>query len=329
MDPRLLNYYNRELAVHSRDGAGVREGISENRRALGHRIARVHRSLRRALLESFAFLTARVQMKIDAEFPRFAQHLLHMVYPHYLAPTPPWPWFSFSRASREGALADGFKVPRGSALKSLIGRGEQTACEYRTAHDVTLWPLEMAGAEYTSFLGDLGNLRIPGKAKAALRLKLHATAGLNFDQIALDELPLYLRGGDEVAMRLYELLLAHTVALVVRPAGKALRGARSFSTIRSGPGLRGRPGALALRAPLVPRLPALAGILCLPQPLPLRQPGTASRAPFAAAQRPIWKSSSCSMRKTPAWKRPWDPRSSSCSARRPSTCSPSARIAFT
>jgi len=28
------------------------------------------------------------QLKIDAEFPRFTQALLEIVYPHYLAPTP-------------------------------------------------------------------------------------------------------------------------------------------------------------------------------------------------------------------------------------------------
>ncbi len=40
------------------------------------------------LLEGFAFLTARVQLKLDAEYPTFTQHLLEMVYPHYLSPTP-------------------------------------------------------------------------------------------------------------------------------------------------------------------------------------------------------------------------------------------------
>ena len=220
MDPRLLTYYNRELQYIRETGQEFAKEFPKIAGRLGIESLECTDPYVERLLESFAFLTARVQLKIDAEFPRFAQHLLHMVYPHYLSPTPSMTVVQLQPSLGEGALADGFKVPRGSSLKSLIGRGEQTACEYRTAQEVTLYPLEISGAEYTSFLGDLGNLRIPGKAKAALRLRLHASAGLNFDQIALDELPLYLRGGDEVAMRLYELLLAHTVALVVRPAGQ-------------------------------------------------------------------------------------------------------------
>jgi type VI secretion system protein ImpG len=220
MDPRLLSYYNRELQYIRETGQEFAKEFPKIAGRLGIESLECTDPYVERLLESFAFLTARVQLKIDAEFPRFTQHLLHMVYPHYLCPTPSMTVVELQPSLSEGGLADGFKVPRGSALKSLVGRGEQTACEYRTAQEVTLWPLEITGAEYTSFLGDLGTLNIPVKAKAALRLRLHASAGLNFSQIALDELPLYMRGGDEVAMRIHELLLAHAVALVVRPAGQ-------------------------------------------------------------------------------------------------------------
>jgi type VI secretion system protein ImpG len=220
MDPRLLSYYNRELQYIRETGQEFAKEFPKIAGRLGIESLECTDPYVERLLESFAFLTARVQLKIDAEFPRFTQHMLNMVYPHYLAPTPSMIVAQIKPSLSEGALADGFKVPRGSSLKSFVGRGEQTACEYRTAHDTTLWPLEITGAEYTSFLGDLGNLRLPVKTKAAIRLRLHASAGLNFNQIALDSLPIFLHGGDEIAMRLYELLLGHTVALVVRPAGQ-------------------------------------------------------------------------------------------------------------
>jgi len=219
MDPRLLAYYNRELQYIRETGQEFAKEFPKIAGRLGIESLECTDPYVERLLETFAFLTARVQLKIDAEFPRFTQHLLHMVYPHYLCPIPSMVVVELRPSLSEGSLADGFKVPRGSGFRSLIGRGEQTACEYRTAHDVTLWPLEITSAEYTSFLGDLGTLAIPVKAKAALRLRLHATAGLNFDQLALDELPIYFRGSDEVAMRLHELLLAHSVALVVRQPG--------------------------------------------------------------------------------------------------------------
>jgi type VI secretion system protein ImpG len=219
MDPRLLTYYNRELQYIRETGQEFAKEFPKIAGRLGLETLECTDPYVERLLESFAFLTARVQLKLDAEFPRFTQHLLQMVYPHYLCPTPSMTVAQMVPCLTEGSLADGFSVPRGSAIKSVIGRGEQTACEYRTAHDVTLWPLELTGAEYTSFLGDLGTLRIPGKPKAAFRLRLQASAGLNFDQLALDNLPLFLPGADEIAFRIYELMLAHTVALVIRPVG--------------------------------------------------------------------------------------------------------------
>jgi type VI secretion system protein ImpG len=220
MDPRLLAYYNRELQYVRESGQEFAKEFPKIAGRLGIESLECTDPYVERLLESFAFLTARVQLKIDAEFPRFTQHLLDMVYPHYLAPTPSMVVAQLKPSLSEGALADGFKVPRNAVLKTSVGRGEQTACEYRTAHDVTLWPIEITNAEYTSFLGDLGNLGIPVKAKAAVRLRLHASAGLSMSQLAMDNLPIFLRGADEIAMRLYELLVGHAVALVVRPAGQ-------------------------------------------------------------------------------------------------------------
>ena len=89
MDPRLLSYYNRELQHLREMGGEFAARVPQDRRAgWGWRRFECADPYVERLLEGFAFLAARVQLKIDAEFPRFTQHLLEMVYPHYLAPTP-------------------------------------------------------------------------------------------------------------------------------------------------------------------------------------------------------------------------------------------------
>ena len=45
----------------------------------------------------------------------------------------------------EASLASGFSIARGAALRSILGKGDDTACDFRTAHEVKLWPLEIAG----------------------------------------------------------------------------------------------------------------------------------------------------------------------------------------
>jgi type VI secretion system protein ImpG len=219
MDPKLLHYYNRELQ-HLREMGGdfAREFPKVASRLTLDEFDCADPYVER-LLEGFAFLAARVQLKIDAEFPRFTQHLLEMVYPHYLAPTPSMAMVQFTPDRMEGGLAEGFVVKRGSVLRTPMGIGDQTPCEYRTGHAVTLWPLEIAEAEYFSAGAEataVDELGLEG-VRAGLRLRLRTTAGLAFEDLALDRLPVYLRGTGDLPGHLHEQLVADPVAVAARP----------------------------------------------------------------------------------------------------------------
>jgi type VI secretion system protein ImpG len=218
MDPRFLRYYERELRYLRELGGEFAQQFPKIAGRLGlsdHECTDPHVE---RLIEAFGFMAARVQLKLDAEFPRFTQHLMELVYPHYLAPTPSMAVVQFTPNPREGGLSDGFVLPRETVLRTRRAARESTSCEYRTKQDVTLWPLEIERADYTSVLHELSDVQFPAlsRAKALLRIRLRTTAGLRFDQLSLDTLPLFLRGGDETACRLYEQLVACSVAVVVR-----------------------------------------------------------------------------------------------------------------
>jgi type VI secretion system protein ImpG len=224
MDPRLLKYYNAELQ-HFRGMSG--EFAAEFPKVagrLGLDSFECADPYVERLIEGFAFLAARVRLKVDAEFPRFTRHLMQLVYPHYLSPTPSMAIVQFQPLPDEAALADGSVVPRDTVMKTLLGKGEQTPCEYRTAHDVTLWPLELVDAEYigsTAAVIALGVTELQG-VRAAIRLKLKTTGVLTFDKLALDSLPLYLRGSNELPVQIYEQLIANVAGMVVRPATRPI-----------------------------------------------------------------------------------------------------------
>jgi type VI secretion system protein ImpG len=221
MDPNFLKYYNQELDFIRRMGGEFAEEFPKIAGRLGLDAFECSDPYVERLLEGFAFLAARVQLKVDAGFPRFTQHLLQMIYPHYLAPVPSMTIVQIQPNLGEGSLAAGVKIPRGSQMRSNIGKGEQTACEYRTAHDLTLWPLRLTEAKYLDSAAAVANLGAPGRdgVKAGLRLRLQSTAGILFNQLSLEALPLFLRGA-EVAFPLYEQLLANVIGLVVQPVKK-------------------------------------------------------------------------------------------------------------
>jgi type VI secretion system protein ImpG len=223
MDPRLLRYYNRELQhVREMGGEFAREypKIAGRLGLEGFECADPYVE---RLLEGFAFMAARVQLKLDAQYPVFTQHLLEMIYPHYLAPVPSMAVVQMHPDLKESGLLAGHKVARHTALRSMIGKDDRTACEYRTAHEVTLWPLELAEAKYfetPAAIAAAGVVLPAGKiVRAGLRLKFRVTAGAQANMLALDRLPIFLAGADELPKRLYEQLLGNAVGYQVRAQG--------------------------------------------------------------------------------------------------------------
>ncbi len=226
MDPRLLQYYNLELQHLRETGAEFAQQFPKIAARLGMHGLEVADPYVERLLEGVAFLAARVQLKIDAEFPRFTQALLEIVYPHYLAPTPSMLIAQLKADINDPNLATGPTVARGSTLSSVTAADDSTACEFRTAHDVTLWPVELVSASYFSFAPDLAlnTLPIAQRIKGGLRIRLKTTAGLKFAQTAIDRLRFYIGGRDDVANKLYELALANGLGtLVVPPKGSKER----------------------------------------------------------------------------------------------------------
>ncbi len=219
MDPRLLNYYNLELQHIREMFAEFAAEYPKIAGRLGLEGLDCADPYVERLMEGFGYMAARVQLKVDAEYPRFTQHLLEMVYPHYLAPIPSMAMVQLQPDLTEGSLADGFTVPHGSVLRSRMGKDVQTPCEYRTAHDVTLWPLEIAEAGYLASTAAVAALGVPnlGGVKAGIRWRLRTTAGLTVDKLALDRLAICLRGADKLPTYVYEQLAANSVGIVIQP----------------------------------------------------------------------------------------------------------------
>jgi type VI secretion system protein ImpG len=224
MNPKFLRYYERELQHLREMGGEFARDFPKIAGRLGLETHECADPYVERLLEGFAFLAARVQLSIDAEFPRFTNHLLELVYPQYLAPMPSMTVVQLQPDMNEGGLAKGFDVPRGTVLHSQLGKGDQTCCEFRTAHNVTLWPVELVEARYFACSGQIGTIDLArvGSVKAALRLRLRVNAGLSFSDLAMDRLVLHVRGGESLPSRILEQLLGQVSGILVMPVKDAV-----------------------------------------------------------------------------------------------------------
>lgn len=220
MDPRLLDHYQNELQFIREQGADFARQYPRIAARLGLDGADCSDPYVERLLESFAFLAARVQLKLEARHPDFTRHLTEIVYPHFLCPIPSCAVVELKPDFREDALQSGVVVPRLSSLRSPLGKGERTAVEFRTAHEVTLWPLQVTELKYFSGRGALGalNLQVPSTARAAIRIRLQINGGATLAALPLDKLAFCIKAPDGIAAALIEQLQANLVGVSLRDA---------------------------------------------------------------------------------------------------------------
>ena len=218
MDPRLLDYYNRELQFMREMGSEFAQAYPRIAARLGLEGLECADPYVERLLEGFAFLAARIQLKLDARHPDFTQHLLEMVYPHFLCPVPACAIVEFVPDLKEGAQLAGQSIKRGTSLRTPLGKGDRTSCEFRTAQDVALWPLSVVEAKYLSGSGALTTQGIgtDGRARAAIRLRLKTTPGVSLSTLPLDSLTFFLKATPDITHRLYEQVVADCVGFYVR-----------------------------------------------------------------------------------------------------------------
>jgi type VI secretion system protein ImpG len=224
MDPALLQLYESELAFVRETGGEFAREFPKIAARLDLGSFDVADPYVERLFEGFALLSARIQLKMAAEFPTFTQSLLQMVYPHYLAPTPAMAVVQFRPEAGLHGMPQGVVLPRGTELRSLLGTEDQTNCEFRTAHPVQMLPIELAAAEYIASPAALTALGLPEQpgVKAAIRLRLRATGEVPLARLALERLPLFLAGPESARLRLYEQLIANLVSVYVRPTQRPL-----------------------------------------------------------------------------------------------------------
>lgn len=224
MDPRLLQAYNDELVYLRESSREFGQEYDQAAAYLGPKFPDEPDPYVERLLEGVAFLAARVKLKLDDQFPEFTQHLLQAIQPNYVAPTPSMAVVSFEPEASDPGLAAGRRIERLTELTAKAPN-EDTACRFRTGHNVDLWPIQVVEAEYlpsraaaAPYAGPMGL-----RAEAAVRLVFQATGPADLNQIPIKTLPIYLSGSEAIPGELYGQLTSHCLAVAAGPTAGTCR----------------------------------------------------------------------------------------------------------
>ena len=219
MDPRLLDYYERELQYIREMGREFAKAYPKIGARLDLDSFECADPYVERLLEGFAFLAARIQLKQDAAFPQFTQHLLELIYPNYLAPVPSMAVVRFNPDLDGGVPPEGHRLPRNIRLFASAADRQRSRVELRTGLDVDLRPLHLTEAGYLPPGGFESRHDID--CRAALRLHFQTAMDLPLTALSgLDRLILFITGSGRTPWQLYEWILAHTTAVVIETGSR-------------------------------------------------------------------------------------------------------------
>lgn len=210
IDDDALRYYFDELTYLRTAGAEfakTHDKVAANLDLSGEVSADPHVE---RLIESFAFLTGRIQRNLDAEFPQLTTALLGVLAPQLVQPVPP---MGIARFAVDPVRA---KVPTGYVVEKhtpLIARSvDGLPCRFRTCYPVHLWPLEVEDAAIEPAREQ--GLDEPG-VSTVLRLRIRCRAGKMSD-LALDRLRFFIDGPAPLSSALYDAIFTGVRSVQLR-----------------------------------------------------------------------------------------------------------------
>jgi type VI secretion system protein ImpG len=216
----LLQYYERELTFLRQMGSDFSEKYPKIASRLTLEQDKCEDPHVERLLEAFAFLAARVHLKIDDDFPEISESLLNILYPHYLRPIPSISVTQFAVNPSQGKMTAHARVPKGSTLLSKPING--VPCRFSTCYDTDVWPVEVVAGEWRT----PDRLSPPIKALdtiGAVRIGLRCFPDVSFKALKPASLRFYLSGEANLAHTLYELFSNNCTQILVRDTAKGSR----------------------------------------------------------------------------------------------------------
>jgi len=212
MADELLPYYEKELAFIRQMGAEFANEHPKIAGRLGINAETIEDPHVSRLVEGFAYLNARIQHKLDDDFPELSDALLEVLFPHYQRPLPSMTIIQFS--PDEEKLESRYTLPQNTLLETEQFHGE--TCRFNTAFETQLHPFKLVDAALLgSPFSTPGSKQFKG-AGGVLKLSFETfNKDISFAQIKPDRIRFYLKGQPQHINPLYELLLNQCQAVVM------------------------------------------------------------------------------------------------------------------
>lgn len=214
MDPRFQALYQAEL-LHVRELAQeFSERFPKIAGRLGLGSAEVKDPYVERLLEGFSFSSARVQLKLQEEFPQFTEQVMELVYPGLQACRPAMGIVELCPQRSSGQRFEPFEVSQGTFLSARTPHTD-TPIRFRTTQTVSCWPIGLECLEYGKNLPETSRRWSGPSIQSALRFQIRVFNVKALIQAQPESLTFFIAAEPETAFVVFELLQQSGLAMVV------------------------------------------------------------------------------------------------------------------
>ena len=188
----MLEYYQKELGLLKYHAKIFSERFPKISKRLGMLDGETEDPHVNRLMESFAFLTSRIHMRLDEDMPEIVDSLLSSIAPQFVRSLPSvcivmiHPDEQHSGITKKNEIAAGTRV--------YTRQSKPLSCQFQTVYPVSLLPLSVRGANLF-FHSDELNWRLK------LQFQVWSNANISSECIRL-----YLHGANNVVNTIYTLL---------------------------------------------------------------------------------------------------------------------------
>ncbi|NBJ36720.1 type VI secretion system baseplate subunit TssF [Serratia fonticola] len=218
LSERFLALYNEELRYLREDGQRFAQMHPQVAQHLGLNIDGVLDPFVERLLEGTAFLSSRIQERLNNEYPEFALQMLGRLAPLWYTPTPSIATIAMTPDLTSPQWHSHVVLPKGSSVTLSDDSLSNRRVNFSTGRDLKIQPITIESADCSTsppanLPHTVANHLRDGQAYLALRLSTQGVASLS--ELDLAPMNLTLAGDKVHANQIMTTLLNNTLRIVV------------------------------------------------------------------------------------------------------------------
>lgn len=227
---QLKDFYQAELSALRNEAAEFAARNPEAAKALGLARGQSSDPQVEILVQSFAFLAARLQYQVRLDEAALPNALLSFLYPHLEAPTPSMCVAQIAvkpdgaNFAKEQILQRNRTITAGTVNEA----GNPIDCRFRTAFETPLVPMQVTdvrllpASESALAQSEADNLRIDGeKLHSVLRLRIQSQDGTVLTPEGSARLRFFIDRNEPQGLEIYEMLATNLIGVAVHATDNA------------------------------------------------------------------------------------------------------------